>query len=118
MVRRVRKPALGATHTAFMIVKPTGNPVPLVVPIARVRHGLELELWFAQRRERFVNQDGPFRFGALVQEVNCLVERLLCLGRVRILFEDDLKVYVRAKPIASASLLGVVIRVNVPSIAA
>lgn len=46
----MRKLALETSRAAVAIIIPAGKTVPLVVPIARVRHRLELGLSVGKRR--------------------------------------------------------------------
>lgn len=57
MVRGVRKSTVGTTQTAITIIELARNSVPRVVPIAGIRHRLELELDAAHPWELIIRVD-------------------------------------------------------------
>ena len=75
-----------------MIVKPTGNQVPLVVPVARVRHGLELDLAVVQLRSLVALVGWIILLNMFDHEGIRLTKFLFRVGRVGILRQDGLEV--------------------------
>jgi hypothetical protein len=88
------EPTVGATQTTITIVEPARNTVPLMVPIARVRHRLELDLDVIQPRELIIRVKVVLLVTALNHEGASLSKRVFRLGRVGILCQDRLKVCV------------------------
>ncbi len=95
----MRKPALDTSHAAVVIVVPAGKTVPFVVPITRVRYGLELLPWVGERRTTVFLRDGlVLLVVTLTNEGECLMECLPCLGRCWILLKDGREVCMCADP--------------------
>jgi hypothetical protein len=89
------KPTVGTAQAAVVIVEPARNTVPLMFPITRVRHRLELELGIVQQRGLFIIRvDVVVLAVALVHEGVRLSKRVFRLGRVGILLQDCFEVCV------------------------
>ena len=93
VIRSVRKPALGTTDAAVVVVEPAGDATPLVVPIARVKRRLELELLVTQQRIFIVRDRKFILFVVLAHEDERLAGHLFHLSRVGVLTEDDSEVW-------------------------
>ena len=78
------KSTVGTAQAAIMIIEPARNTIALVVPVARVRHRLELELDAVHRRELIIRVGAVVLVIALVHEGNRLAKRIFRLGRVGI----------------------------------
>lgn len=91
----MRKLARGTVPTTIMVIEPAWNTVPVVVPIARVRHRLELGLLGIQSRG-LVIRVGDIELIVLQTHLSeCLAKCVFRLGQVGILLQDDSEVCVR-----------------------
>jgi hypothetical protein len=82
----VRKLAFDTSRAAIVIVIRTGRTIPHVVPVARIGHGLELDLRVVKKRTTVYRLD-LISLVALSQENDHLVKCLPCFGRVGVFLE-------------------------------
>lgn len=98
VIRGMGKPAVGAAQATIVVIEPARDTVSLVVPICRVRHGLELNLGVIQLRSLIALVEGVFLLNAFDHEGIRLTKYLFRLGRVGILCQDGLEVCVSCVP--------------------
>ena len=88
-----------------MVMKPTWDTIALVVPIARVRHGLELDFVVVQLRSLVALVGGVILLNVFNHEGIRLTKFLFRVGRVGILCQDGLEVCIScALPSVSLAL--------------
>jgi hypothetical protein len=81
----MRKPAVVPARTAIMVIKCTRNAIAFVVPIARVRHRLELDLYVVQQRTLVVRIRRVVVVVALAHQRERLTKRVFRFGRAGVL---------------------------------
>jgi hypothetical protein len=97
VVRSMRKSAVVPALAALVVIEPARNSVPLVIPIARIRHRFELHFGVAQQRSLVVRDSNIVLVIALAYEVMRLTKRVFRLGRAGILLQDRLEICPRAR---------------------
>ena len=86
------KPASVPALAPIMVIESTRNAIASMVPVARVRHRLELELCLAQQRTIVTRARKVVNIVARAHQRERLAKNVFHFGRAEVLAQDRLEV--------------------------